>query len=248
MSGTENYQKKIIIATYKITSNVTVLPRRTQFRGRETDTDCGPRSQWWAHGNNIACINNEQSPRGCLLRGRKWLKESPSKSMTLARSGEHRWQSAVGSSPFRGEGRGPRRPPVRKGRSFDSLVKCRQVTQPQCPGTRASEGARYRSRGTCEDVSYVHSPYFCTWSGETVLVLGQKADTRQLLNTPFSCLNVRRASSATCNADFEMCPGERMRHDKKTLSCRIDWKQCKAWMNSVEKGERAANNGGIYSG
>ena len=35
---------------------------------------------------------------------------------------------------------------------------------------------------------------------------------------------------------------------KETLGRRIYGKQCKARMNSVEKGERAANNGGIYSG
>ena len=39
-------------------------------------------------------------------------------------------QSAVGSIPFRGDGRGPCRPPVGKGRSFDSLGACRQVGQP----------------------------------------------------------------------------------------------------------------------
>ena len=35
---------------------------------------------------------------------------------------------------------------------------------------------------------------------------------------------------------------------KETLGRRIYGKQCKTRMNSVEKGERAANNGGIYSG
>ena len=48
-------------------------------------------------------------------------------------------QSVVGSSPFRGEDRGPRRPPVGKGRSFDSPVLCRQVGQPESFSTRASE-------------------------------------------------------------------------------------------------------------
>lgn len=41
--------------------------------------------------------------------------------MTLARSGGHRWQSAVGNSPFLGEGRAPRRPPVRRGTLSVSL-------------------------------------------------------------------------------------------------------------------------------
>ena len=40
------------------------------------------------------------------------------------------FQSAVGSSPFRGEDRGPRRPPVGKGRSSDSPVECHQVGPP----------------------------------------------------------------------------------------------------------------------
>ena len=39
-------------------------------------------------------------------------------------------KSTVGSSPFRGEDRGPRRPPVGKGTSSDSPVVCRQVGQP----------------------------------------------------------------------------------------------------------------------
>ena len=39
-------------------------------------------------------------------------------------------KSTVGSSPFRGEDRGPRRPPVGKGTSSDSPVVCRQVEQP----------------------------------------------------------------------------------------------------------------------
>ena len=50
--------------------------------------------------------------------------------MTLAKSGGHILRSVDGSSPFRGEGRGPRRPPVRRGRSSDSLITCRRVKQP----------------------------------------------------------------------------------------------------------------------
>ena len=39
-------------------------------------------------------------------------------------------QSAVGSSPFRGEDRGPRRPPVGKGRSSDNRVGYHQGGPP----------------------------------------------------------------------------------------------------------------------
>ena len=39
-------------------------------------------------------------------------------------------QSVVGSSPFRGEDRGPRRPPVERDRSSNNRVVCHQVGQP----------------------------------------------------------------------------------------------------------------------
>ena len=50
--------------------------------------------------------------------------------MTLAKSGGHMLRSVVGSSPFRGENKGPRRPPVRRDRSSDSLITFRRVKQP----------------------------------------------------------------------------------------------------------------------
>ena len=105
-------------------------PRGTQFREREKDTDCAPWSQSWAQGNNIVGTNNAQSPRGCWLKGRRLLRESPWKSMILVRSGEHRWQSAVRNSPFPVRGRAPRRQPARKGRSSGSLIECHRVRQP----------------------------------------------------------------------------------------------------------------------
>ena len=89
-----------------------------------------PRSQSWAHRNNIVGTNNKQSPRGCWLKGRRLLRESPLKSMILVRSGEHRRQSAVRNSPFPVRGRAPRRRPARKGRSSGSLIACHRVRRP----------------------------------------------------------------------------------------------------------------------
>ena len=44
---------------------------------KEKDKDGAPRPQSLVHGNNIVCINNKQSSRGCWLEGRRLLRESP---------------------------------------------------------------------------------------------------------------------------------------------------------------------------
>ena len=61
------------------------------------------------------------------------------------------------------------------------------------------------------------APIFTLGQWRPYSCLNKGTDTGQLLDTSFSCLNHRGASSATCNADFEMRPGNERGMIKKNV-------------------------------